>query len=447
MNRRYYAWLLCGSLLLYMPSYALAEDLVLPVKLQKPDKLESIPAGQKIVPVAGELTLDVAIRWALASSPRLQSSDATRRASEGERRQAGALPNPEIEVMVENIGGKNQYRGFDSAEVTYGVSQTIEIGGKRSSRIVLAERGMDISNYDYQTTQLDIIREVTQAFVEAVAANEEVKLAEEQQKLAGEVLETVTKRVSAARESLIQKSKAKVALSTSRIALDKARREYQTARHLLASLMGEASTVRLNASAFYTVVEPAYAKDELANNPDIARWKPALAKSEAAFDLEKANAVPDPRVSAGFRDFRETGNKAFVVGLSIPLPVFNSNQGNIAKARAELSRTASDQKASEMTLDQEFMKNLEAQRTAYVQAKTLKNAILPEAEKAFSLSRRGYQEGKFTYLEVLDAERTLADARVQYIEALKEYHLQRAAIERLTGAHLNTFIGENHDQK
>lgn len=450
MIRIFSASLLCGSMLLSSSVYA-GDELPWTVKSPVPENAQ-VNEAQPVVASSGKLTLAEAISKAIASSPRLQSSEASRQASLGERRQAGALPNPELEITAENIGGKNQYKGFDSAEVTYGASQLIEIGGKRSSRIALAERGMDISNYDALAVRLDVIRDVTKAFAEAVAANEEVKLAEGQQKLAGEVLQTVTKRVNAAREPQIQKSKATVALSTSRIALDKARRDYQTAKQVLASQMGETQPVgELDMSAFYAITEPASAgdvKEMLAANPDLARWKPTLAKSKAALELEQANALPDPRFNAGFRDFRDSGDKAFVAGVSIPFPVFNANQGNIAKARAELSKTTHEQRASELTLGTELSKSLQAQQVAYMQATTLKKSILPEAERAFSLSRQGYQEGKFAYLEVLDAERTLADARMQYIEALKEYHLQRANIERLTGVQLNnSSTGENHDQK
>lgn len=439
MIRPTFAWLLCGSVLAASPVYS-ADELPWATKSSEPEKVQ-VSEAKPVVPASGKLTLAEAIGKAIANSPRLKSSDASRQASLGERRQAGVLPNPELEVTAENIAGDNQYKGLKSAEVTYGASQLIEIGGKRSSRIAMAERGIEQSNYDYQATKLDVIRDVKQAFVEAVAAKEEVKLAEEQQKLAGEVLQTVTQRVNAAREPLIQKSKASVALSTSRIALNKARRDYDTAVQLLATLMGEKAG-ELDTTAFYTITEPPTSgevKEMLAGNPDIARWNPTLAKSKAALELEQANSLPDPRLSAGIRDFRDSGDKAFVASVSIPFPVFNANRGNIAKAHAEVSKAVSDQRVAEQMLESELNRSLQAQRVAYTQATTLKTSILPEAEQAFSLSRKGYQEGKFPYLEVLDAERTLADARVQHIEALKEYHNQRAIIERLTG--------ENHDQK
>ena len=410
-----------------------------------------IPVKQETAASTSGLTLAAAIQAALNNSPRLKSSDAAKLSSKGERRQAGLLPNPELGVEAEDIAGNGPYRGFQSAQVTYGVTQLIEIGGKRDARISSAERGIDLADNDYQAARLDLIKDVTQAFAEAVAAGEEVRLAREQQKLAEDVLQTVTRRVNAAREPLIQKSKANVAAASSRIALEKAERGYAAAKKALANLMNESVAVNtLDTSAFYTITTPATVSDvreALARNPDIARWKPAIAKGEAALDLEKANAVPDPRVTAGFRQYRDTNNSAFVVGLSIPIPILNQNQGNIAKARAEVTKTTHDQRVSELTLGSELTKSLEAQQAAYTQATMLKESILPEAEHAFSLSTQGYQAGKSAYLEVLDAERTLTDVREQYIEALKEYHIQRGNVERLTASHLQISAApeENHD--
>lgn len=439
MMRNLLAVAICAAII---PGIAFAEDTAptLPV----PAKLETEAS-------TGGLTLDAAIQRALNNSPRLKSSDATKLSSRGERTQAGLLPNPELGVEAEDIGGNGPYKNFNSAQVTYGVTQLIEIGGKRDARVTYAERGIDLADHDYQAARLDLIRDVTQAFTEAVAAGEEVRLAQEQQKLAEDVLQTVTRRVNAAREPLIQKSKANVAFATSRIALERAEREYSSAKKTLANLMNESVAINtLNTSAFYDLIAPPTISDvreALSRNPDIARWKPAIARGEAALDLEKANAVPDPRVTAGFRQYKETDNSAFVVGLSIPIPILNQNQGNISKARAEVTKASHDQRVNELALGSELTKSLETQRAAYTQATMLKESILPEAEHAFSLSNNGYQAGKSAYLEVLDAQRTLTDVRLQYIEALKDYHIQRGNVERLTAKNLQipAALEESHD--
>ena len=149
--------------------------------------------------------------------------------------------------------------------------------------------------------------------------------------------------------------------------------------------------------------------------------------------LEKANAIPDPSLNAGVRDFRENGSQAFVFGVSFPLPVLNLNQGNVAKASAELNRARSDSRQAELMLEQSLLENWQGWQTSYLEATSLRKRILPAAENAFNLAWEGYEKGKFPYLEVLDAQRTLFKAREQYHDSLKNYHASRANVERLTG--------------
>ena len=385
------------------------------------------------------LSLNDAIARALDESPRIKSSGSALMASKGERSQAGLLPNPELSVEAENIAGRGQYKGFDSAEVTFGVSQQIEVGGKRSSRVTAASRGYDIANYEYEATRLNIIRDVTIAYHAAVAAKENVKLAEEQEKLAGEVMENVTERVNAAADPLIQKSKAAVALSTSKIAARRARSDYVIARRKLSALWGVATnSYELDSSAFFTIAKPhtKASEEPLKRNPDFMRWEAELSRSKALYSLEKANGIPNPTVSVGVRDFRENSDQAFVAGVSLPLPVLNRNQGNIAKARHEVSKTENDKRGAELALGNELTRSQQELETTYQQAISLKESILPAASNAFSLARQGYRAGKFPYLEVLDAQRTLFEARQQYHTALKDYHITLAEVERLTAKHL-----------
>lgn len=389
------------------------------------------------------LSLNDAITHALGESPRIKAFGSALMASKGEHRQAGFLPNPQLSLEAENIAGRKQYEGFDSAEITVGVSQEIEVGGKRSSRVTASRRSVDIAGYDYISTRLNIIRDVTIAYYEAVAAKENVKLAEEQEKLANEVMENVTERVNAAAEPLIQKSKAIVALSTSKIAANRARSDYVIAKRNLSILWGvEAADYTLDSTEFFTIAKPASLDNQeaLKRNPDFIRWDAELARSKALYRLEKANAVPNPTLHVGVRDFRESSNQAFVAGVSLPLPVLNHNQGNIAKTRHEVGKTEQDKRTTELALINALAVSMQQLETSYQQANSLKESILPAANKAFSLARKSYRAGKFPYLEVLDAQRTLFDVRQQYNAALKEYHLTLAALERLTAKHLPSII-------
>jgi cobalt-zinc-cadmium efflux system outer membrane protein len=178
---------------------------------------------------------------ALEKSPRIKGVEAGILAAKGERRQASAFPNPSLGMDVENIGGTGSYKGADSAEITFGASQLVELGGKRSARMAIADASQDIAAYDQITAQLDLIRDVKVAFANAVAAQEQVVIAEQQVSLAKDVLNTVTKRVDAAAEPVIQKNKARVSLSNAQIAYEKAKRDKDGNRQKPFQSMGRSS--------------------------------------------------------------------------------------------------------------------------------------------------------------------------------------------------------------
>lgn len=395
-------------------------------------------AAKQAKPKDVVVSLDEAIERAVATSPRLKASQASEAASRGERRQASALQNPEVSYSKENFRTGSAYKSISPGQNVYGVSQLVEVGGKISARKHIADKGLQIAGLETQATALDLIRDVTIAYAEAVAAEEEVRLATEQKALAEDVLKYVSLRVDAAASPLIQQSRAEVERSTAVVALDSAKRERAITRKSLALLIGQdEATIKLDKKAFFTLARqdmPA-TPEQLKSNPDVLKLNSLLEQSKARLDLEKANAVPDPRISAGLVQIPSARDKAFVVGVSLPIPVFNANRGNIEKARGEMSRTEQDNRYAALSLDNDLTRAEQQMKNAYFQANTLKTQILPSAQKAFSLAREGYGLGRFPYIEVLDAQRSLFGAKQQQIAALKAYHTARAVLERLTAGH------------
>lgn len=442
MKLRSFGWLFCATILSSNAAYA--EETATQIA---PATVEEVVVSTKM---RNTLTLDQAIQKAVNNSPRLKSSQASFLATKGERRQASALPNPEIGLEVENFGGKNEMRGFNGTENTLGVNQLVEIGGKRSARLDVADQNLALSRFDKEAVRLDLIRDVELAFADAVAAQEKIKLAEDEKTRASETLKTVKQRVGAAREPLIQQSKAEVTFASSEIGVEQAHRELISAKKSLAALWGGTEEFELDSSDFFVISKPEVlvaSSDNLKENPDLARFNNALLKSKAALELEKANAIPDPTISAGIRDFRETGDKAFVMGVSFPIPIFNANGGNIEKARQQVSQTEYEKDASALMLNANLVRAQAELDTSYQQAVALKEKILPAAEKAFRLSREGYGIGKFPYLEVLDAQRTLFETKEQYHNTLKNYHRSYAEVERLTAAHKAQEISQENNNE
>jgi cobalt-zinc-cadmium efflux system outer membrane protein len=148
--------------------------------------------------------------------------------------------------------------------------------------------------------------------------------------------------------------------------------------------------------------------------------------------LEKAKGVPDVTVGGGVRRFEETDDSAFVMGLGVPIPLFDRNQGGIQEAVAELGKSRRQYEAAQVRILAALSEASNALAAAYDEVTILRNDVLPKAEQAFAAARQGYEQGKFDYLYVLDAQRTLFGTQAQYIDSVEAYHKARADVRRLT---------------
>lgn len=395
------------------------------------------------------LTLDQAIASGLEKSPVLGASSARADAATASRSQAGALPNPSLSLEAENIYG--DYDGMDDAEITYGVSQLVELPGKRGSRVRAADAGEIKSHYSRDAARLDLIRDITIAYAEMAVAQQEVDILSEEYDLATEVHDSVAAKVEAGKEPPIQKNKAEIARSASEIALQRAERNLYTKKQALYALMGGGmGDFSASIDSLPALVEPEPLENyraRLLQTPDVKSLDADVHQAQAGLSLERANAVPDPTFNVGVRDIREDDRQTFVAGISFPLPVFNANRAGIVRAGHELNAAKLDQHGARFSLDTKLTEAYSSFINAYNEAVTLEATVLPGAEEAFNYAREGYQAGKFDYLEVLDAQRTLFDARRQYNTAILDYHRQRAVIERMTASHAEQHSSKEQDNE
>ena len=394
--------------------------------------------SNQINEVVEALSLEMAINRVMDTSPRLRSAITGIDAAKGAQLQAGLLPNPEVAFDAEDFAGSDQFGGINSAEYTLSFNQKIELGGKREARKRVAQTSFAIAQEEASIVRLNIIRDVHTAYLNVLTETESVNLAIEQELLAKNVLDIVSKRVKAAAESEIQQSKAEVTLANTLILKEQANRQLQIARHTLAKLWGAASFYeRLDQRYLFELEEPEsyeFFVEKLSELPDVQRFAYEGVQKDSLFNLAKSESIADPTVSVGVRRFEEGSDNAFLVGVSVPLQIFDKNQGNIAKAQAEYWQSQSDAQQFELNLKQNLFDNWQTWKTAYAEATHLKNRLLPAADKSFHLAQSAYERGRFTYLEVLDAQRTLIDARDQYLTTLRRYHNARINVKRLTNS-------------
>ncbi|MDW3094692.1 MAG: TolC family protein [Gammaproteobacteria bacterium] len=393
-------------------------------------------SSQAIIHHVDLLTIENAIGRALEFTPRLQSAASRMDAAQGAQLQASLLPNPELAFEAENFSGNDDFGSTNSAEYTLSLNQKIELGGKRDARKQVAQASYAVAQEGLSIERLNIIKDVHSAYVNVLANTQSVKLAIEQEQLAKDILANVSKRVQSAAESAIQQSKAEVTVANSLILREQTNQQLQIARHNLAKLWGESSfDDSLNHQYLFQLDEPMTYEvylERLDELPDVQQFIHQKSQMDSLFDLANTEKIVDPVVSIGVRRFEEGSDNAFLVGVSVPLQIFNKNQGNIAQAQAESLQAQSDAQQFELNLKQALFENWQTWKTAFMEAAHMKTKLIPAAEQSFHLAQSAYNRGRFTYLEVLDAQRTLIEAQNQYLSTLRNYHTARINVKRLT---------------
>ncbi len=405
---------------------------------QPPAKPMEATQVSRIVEPAGVITLRSALALALMHNPELRAFSWDIRASEARQLQASLWPNPELEIEVEEVGGPGARKDFDAAETTIALSQLIELGDKVKKRVKVALLEKELAGFDYEAKRLDVFTEVTKAFIEVLAAQQRLKLTEELLGLSKELVDTVTKRVDAGKDSPLEKTKAAVTYSNVKIQHRKAEGNLEFARTQLASTWAGGGAKFESVAGELDSLTPIPAIDQLTNliaqNPDIARWSLEIDKGKASLELEKAKAISDITLSGGMQRFNETDNNAIVFGISIPLPISDRNQGGKLEAVYALARVREERIAVHTRIQMELAKAYQGLSNSYTEATELNENVLQGAESVFQASRTGYSQGKLDYLHVLDAQRTLFEAKGQYIDALRSFHTAKTDVERLIGS-------------
>lgn len=410
----------------------------------------SPPASSESVEIVpDQLTMASALALTLRKNPSLSSFSAEIRAKDAAALQAGLFPNPELGVEVGNFGGKDSLKGFDGAEITISFSQLVELGGKRGNRRMVATLDKTLAQWDYQSKKLDVLAATAKAFMEVLIAQEQVGLNDELLKLAEQTTTAVSEKVDAGKVSPVEKSRARIELAAARTEANKAVRELAAARRRLAGFWGgenaDFDRVVGRLGDISALPGEESLKAFLSSNPDLARWTAEIERSEAALSLASSVAVPDLTFSAGVRKFQESDDNAFVVGVSIPIPFFNRNQGGVSEARARIDKAQSEQRAAKVGLVTGLSDTWQNLSAAYTEAVGLRDEILPSAQATYESTEFGYREGKFDFLQMLDAQRTLFTVKRQYLLSLGAYHLASTDMERLVGESLSDIKKNNKD--
>lgn len=365
------------------------------------------------------LTLGQALDLADAS-PAVDVAEAQVGIAQGNEQQAGLRPNPEISLELENITGTGVFRGFRSTETTLSVGQRLELGGKRSARIEAARAETDVAAIRAEIARADLTLDVRRRFIEAVAARQRLRLAEQALERSRELARIASILVEVGRDPPLRALRAEANLGEAEAQLAQRRVDDENARRLLAALWGNPTPpasvdeVSVDLAIEAIPIEPL---SVLA----IRLADAELAAAEAVIRRERTLRTPDLTLSAGVRRNEEADAQGFVAGASIELPFGNRNQGAIAAAQAS-ARAAEAQRSLLVVESARSIASARATlRAAEDRVDTLENRTVPQAEEALRLADIGYRAGRFSLIELLDA----TEARDAVLNALIDARVAR----------------------
>ncbi|WP_146041516.1 MULTISPECIES: TolC family protein [unclassified Pseudomonas] len=376
------------------------------------------------------LTVDQALETAFANNPDLAAAQWETGIAQGERQQAGLIPNPEVSWEAEDTRR-------NSRTTTVMINQPIELGGKRGARIEVASRAQDAAGIELERKRNVLRADVIQAFYSSSTAQQRLLLSRQSLELAERGLRVAQGRIKSGKSSPVEGTRAEVQLSEVRLELRRAERDEASAYQRLAQVMGAPLPAFVSVGdpsrSMPTVPDSSLLLNRIGETAELRLAKLQIDQREASLGLEKAQRIPDLTVSIGSQYDERERERVNVVGLSMPIPLFNRNQGNVLAAARRTDQARDLRNASELRLRTEIQTTLDQWMTANTEVASFNQTILPAAQSAVDTATRGFEMGKFNFLDVLDAQRTLISARTQYIQAIAEATDAWVRIERIFG--------------
>ncbi len=390
------------------------------------------------------LTFDQALARALERSPAMLAARGSREVAAAQLRQARAWENPTLEIEAENVLGQGEYADFDAAETTIAFSQPLPVGGSRGAAIRGARAGQAGAEADAELARRELRRDVAVAYADAVAADRLASIERERARIGAETRAAVEKRFAAGLESALQRARVEVETGSLQASARRAAAEALARRRALAALWRDETVAeRLDDTWFDAAggdeAHPAggAAADttgDAAGHPRLRSAEQVVIRAAAALQEARAQRFTGLEARVGTRRFAgEPGDadQAFVIGLAMPLPLWNRNEAGIVAARVALGAAEVDAERARRELVGARADASAELDAANLEARALRESGVPAAESAAGLARQGYDAGRLSLLERLDAERSLSDVRERLEVARRQVQRARAELESL----------------
>ena len=402
--------------------------LFLPVYAH-PQTASDLPAGPPI-------KLDDLEQMALSQNPTIAQAAAEVRSAQGAKRQAGFYPNPTVGYYGDEIRGGVFRSGKQGAYL----SQTIVLGGKLGAARQTAEQQRLEAVTNADTQRYRVLNTVRGLYYQELAAQRLVQVRRQLLSLADDAVQTAHQLGNVGQADQPDVLQAEVEAEQAGLALDSAQQDFQALWQLLAGSVGrpELPLSRLAGSLedVPKLDQQQWLSKMLTDSPQVKYAQQEAERAKAALREARKQPIPDLLISANLSQDNEPlappALRTGIVGgaqIGVQLPLFNRNQGNIEKAKADFERSQSEVQRVQLDLRRQASALFRDYTTAQRTGDRYRTSMLPRAQKAYELYRDNYQNMAAAYPQVLIAQRTLFQLQVDYIHALETAQMNALQIQ------------------
>lgn len=393
-------------------------------------------AGRAVIQqsATGTVTLAELEALALRQNPRLARASYIVAAARGRAEQAGLYPNPTIGVTFDELGDRTGPAGVNTLPL---VSQEFVTGGKLRLSREAGLRLVDQETWRLMGQRYSLLADVREKFYAALALQTRIEILRQMVDLAELSVERSNELLKAKQVARLDVVQLEIEVERLRADLDATERELPGAYRELAAVVGDPYLSVQQVSGELADELPSYDLDAvqslvLTSHPDVHAARHGVERARLLIERARREPIPNVSVDTGYVRQNQNRSDDFRIGASLSVPLWNRNQGNIRAAEAEYCEAQQQVRQVQNELTERLSQAMRDYAAARRRAERYSTAILPRAKETFDLSRKAYQGGEFEYLRVLEAQRALAQAYLDYIRALGDGWRAAAKLSGLT---------------
>ncbi len=381
-------------------------------------------------------TLNTVIELALEHNPTMAGAQGYMQQSRGQQVAAGAYLNPSISGSAGRGSIRDPSTGVTITERTVTVQQPLEWQGKRRARQQAADAGAAGAGAAMDETRLNVVAEVKVAFYQVLFAQRDAELTSQHLTMVEEVLRTVKTRVAAGEATIFETMKATVEVQKATKEVARAQNALVVVRAKLdmvtAGRLGRQFSIQGDFEPLQQGLDPeALAARAMEHHPTLRRLTKLVEQAQFSETLERESRIPNVTVHGSYH--REAGDEAIVAGLSVPLPLWYRQQGEIESALGAKYRAEAERLRVQNELIQAITQHVQDVRTANEQLQVFETGLLKQAEQTLKFARISFQQGAASLLDLLDSQRVYRQTLLEYVQARTDLSIALARLERAVG--------------